>query len=124
MLLLRRHREQAEAARSVGGETLSPNALVFSHPDGRPISPHTVSHAFTRIARGAGIQGARLHSLRHSHASLLLAQGADLEDIQARLGHSTIAITGDLYAHLTGQRQREVAARSDDALPILAPERA
>ena len=121
MLLLRRHREQVEATRAVGGETLSANALVFSHPDGRPISPNTVSHAFTRIARDAGIEGARLHSLRHSHASLLLAQGVDLKDIQTRLGHSSIAITGDLYAHLTDQRQREVAVRFDEALSIPPP---
>jgi len=39
-----------------------------------------------------------------------------LKDIQARLGHSTIAVTGDLYARLTDQRQKDIAARFDDAL--------
>ena len=120
VLVLRAHRDQAEAVQAEAGAALEPSAFVFCHPTGRPLSPNTVSHAFQRVAKAAGIGGARLHSLRHSHASLLLAQGANLKDIQALLGHSTIAITGDLYAHVTEQRQQEVVARLDQALDVAA----
>ena len=118
--MLRAHRDQAEAVQAEAGAALEPSAFVFCHPTGRPLSPNTVSHAFQRVAKAAGIGGARLHSLRHSHASLLLAQGANLKDIQTLLGHSTIAITGDLYAHVTEQRQQEVVARLDQALDVAA----
>ncbi len=117
-LLLRSHRERVEATEAEAGGSLAPNALVFGLPTGRPLSPNTLTHAFHRIARAAGIEGAHLHSLRHSHASLLLSQGASLKDIQARLGHSTIAITADLYAHITEQQRRETAAKFDQALDV------
>ena len=118
VLVLRAHRDQAEAVQAEAGAELEPSAFVFCHPTGRPLSPNTVSHVFQRVAMVAGIDGAGFHSLRHSHASLLLAQGANLKDIQILLGHSTIAITGDLYAHVTEQRQREVVARLDQALDV------
>ena len=118
VLVLRAHHDDAEAVQAEAGAELEPSAFVFCHPTGRPLLPNTVSDAFQRIAKAAGVEGAGFHSLRHSHASLLLAQGANLKDIQILLGHSTIAITGDLYAHVTEQRQREVVARLDQALDV------
>ena len=120
VLVLRAHHDDAEAVQAETGNELELSAFVFCHPTGLPLSPNTISHVFHRVAKAAGIDGARFHSLRHSYASLLLAQGANLKDIQALLGHSSIAITGNLYAHVTEQRQREVAARIDQALDVAA----
>ena len=120
VLVLRAHRDDAEAVRAEAGAELESTALIFCHPTGHPLAPNGVSEAFQRIAKTAGISGATFHSLRHSHASLLLAQGANLKDIQTLLGHSSIAITGNLYAHVTEQRQREVVARLDQALDVAA----
>lgn len=55
---------------------------------------------FREAARAAGQPGVRFHDLRHTYASLLLQQGATLSTVQELLGHSTIAITKDLYGHL------------------------
>jgi integrase len=57
--------------------------------------------------------------LRHACASLLLAQGLDLKVIQEVLGHSTITITGDLYAHVLMGLKRRAAERMD---ALLGPE--
>ncbi len=56
---------------------------------------------FAAIARQAGLPRVRLHDLRHSFASLLLAAGADLKTVSTALGHSTISVTADTYAHVS-----------------------
>ena len=58
-------------------------------------------------------QVARMHGLRHMHASLLLASGTDIALVSKRLGHSSISITSDTYSHLlegVGQQAAEAAA--------------
>jgi site-specific recombinase XerD len=53
-------------------------------------------------------KGASLHTLRHSHASQLLADGVDLATVSARLGHSSVRTTADIYSHAI--RGKDVAA--------------
>jgi len=48
---------------------------VFAHADGMPLDPSTVTHAFDKVIREAGLRGIRLHDLRHTHASLMLTAG-------------------------------------------------
>ncbi len=74
--------------------------LVCCWQDGSPIHNSTFSSRFSEIAHKAGLK-ASFHTLRHSHASLLLKMGESLKVISARLGHSGIGITADIYAHLT-----------------------
>ena len=90
------------------------DTLVFGKPDGNPMLPDTLSHAFRKIAQRAGLNGVRLHDLRHTHASLLLRQGVHPKIVQERLGHSTIAVTLDTYSHITPGLQ-EAAALAFDA---------
>jgi integrase len=58
----------------------------------------------------------RLHGLRHSHATQLLAQGVHPKITQERLGHSSISITLDLYSHVLPGMQEDAAAKVDAAL--------
>ncbi|HLY01865.1 MAG TPA: tyrosine-type recombinase/integrase [Candidatus Cybelea sp.] len=74
--------------------------MVFER-DGEPWNPNTFGTAFARIASEANLPKVRLHDLRHSFASLLLAGGADLKTGSSALGHSTIAVTADTYAHVS-----------------------
>lgn len=74
--------------------------LIFANPDGSPLMPNSVSATVSRLCRKLGLpKGASLHVLRHSHASLLLANGVDLATVAARLGHSSVRTTADIYAH-------------------------
>jgi integrase len=117
-LALKEHRQkQADLANRLG-KPLSGDDLVFCNVDGTPLSPSTVSHAFLDIARKAGIKGIRLHDLRHSHASLMLKQNIHPKIVQERLGHSTIAITLDLYSHVTPGLQEAAALRFDEGLTV------
>jgi len=99
------------------GTSLSPTDLVFSHPDGRPIRPNTLTRAFHDIASSLPRQGISLHGLRHAHASILLQQGIHPKIVQERLGHSSISTTLDIYSHVVPGLQEAAAQRFDDGLP-------
>jgi len=115
-LMLREHRMQAEAACVLLGRTLREDQLVFSHPDGSPVDPDSVSHAFIRIARKAGLPATRLHDLRHTHASLMLKAGVHPKVVSERLGHATISITLDTYSHVLPGIQEAAALRFEEGL--------
>jgi integrase len=74
-----------------------PEALVFCHPDGSPISPNAFSVTWNRL--GVGVT---FHALRHTFASALISAGIDLVKISRRLGHRSPVITLSVYAHLFG----------------------
>lgn len=90
--------------------------MVFCQPDGKPLLPNTVSHAWAKLARRTGLKGIRLHDARHTHASLMLKQGINPKVVQERLGHASIQITLDTYSHVTPGLQEAAANRFDDII--------
>jgi len=116
VLLLKEHKEKQECARLLIGKPLTEGDLVFAHEDGSPLFPNSVSRAWSLLAKKAGIKVIRFHDARHSHATLLLKQGAHPRVVQERLGHSTIATTLDVYSHVTPGLQEAVAVRFDEAM--------
>jgi integrase len=99
--VLREHREaRGKLRQSLGLPSLSPCDLVFSRYDGAPLLPQSVTQAWQRLARRTGLRGVRLHDARHTHASLMLKQGAHPKIVQQRLGHASIQITLDTYSHV------------------------
>ena len=82
------------------------HGLVF--PDGLG-NPMTVTRAFQSFARRLGLQRAKVHDLRHFHASVMLQNGESLLLVSKRLGHASISTTGDVYGHLLPGWQKEAA---------------
>ena len=66
----------------------------------------------------------RLHDMRHSHATHMLAAGVHPKIARERLGHSKVGITLDLYSHVLPGMQEDAAARVDDALQAALQKRA
>ena len=86
--------------------------LIFANPDGTPLKPDSISGTVSRICRRLGLpKGASLHTVRHSHASLLLADGVDLATVSARLGHSSVRTTADIYSHAIRGKDQDAAER-------------
>ena len=81
--------------------------FLFCHSDGSRMDPDHLTKWFKRLTQNAGIQGLRLHDLRHTHASLMLSKGIHLKIVSERLGHSSIAITANLYSHVLPSVQQE-----------------
>ena len=99
---------------SLGYPDLSGSDLVFSHYDGSPLLPSSISHAWIKLARRAGLNGIRLHDARHTHASLMLKKGIHPKIVQERLGHSSIQITLDTYSHVAPGLQQAAANKFDE----------
>lgn len=113
-LVLSEYREAQEKLRQSLGMTLSDSDLIFSHFDGKPFLPNTVSHAWKKLAKRIGLNAIRLHDARHTHASLMLKQGIHPKIVQERLGHSSIQITLDTYSHVAPGLQQAAANKFDD----------
>jgi integrase len=113
---LRAHRtRQAEEQLAAAG-AWQDNGLVFTTEIGTPLEPRNVLRRFELLAQQAGLHGVHLHTLRHSAASFLLAAGTHTKVVQEHLGHSSYAITADIYSHVGPALQREAADRLDAAL--------
>jgi integrase len=110
---LRRHRiEQAQALLGLGIR-VTPDHHVVMQADGRPLQPNSLTHAFTTFLEARGLRRVRLHDLRHSHATHMLAAGIHPKVASERLGHSKVGITLDLYSHVLPGMQSEAASRVD-----------
>jgi integrase len=88
---------------------------VVTKADGESPTPQSLTDMTSRFMKERR-SAVRLHGLRHSHASHLLAENVHPKVVQERLGHYSIAITMDIYSHLTPNMQADAAARLDTAL--------
>jgi integrase len=113
---LRSHRVRQMAARLAAGSAWCDQGLVFTDPTGGPIEPVLLHRDFQRVLKRAGLPRIKFHALRHSAASLMLAQGVPLKTIQEILGHSSIAVTSAIYAHLGDELKQAAADAMDRAL--------
>jgi len=74
--------------------------LIFANPDGTPLKPDSVSATVSVLCGRLKLpKGVSLHTLRHTHGSHLLANGVPLPVVSARLGHSSVRVTADIYSH-------------------------
>jgi len=95
-------REEQEQYRKLCGSSYdnTEGLYICVNQLGKRINPNYITDAFPKFMEDNGFRRIRFHDLRHSCASLLLANGVSLKQIQEWLGHSTFAITADTYAHL------------------------
>jgi integrase len=114
--VLRAHQMRQAAERVAANEVWRDSGLVFTSEIGTPLEPRNVLRRFELLAGRAGLRGVHLHTRRHSTASFLLAAGTHTKVVQEHLGHSSYAITADIYSHVAPEQKREAADRLDAAL--------
>ena len=100
--MLRAHKAEQMRLRLALGQGGQPE-LVFSTVDGEMLRPDVVSNTWRRVVIARKLPKVIFHGLRHTHASLLLAQGVPVLTVSRRLGHSKASMTLDIldiYGHL------------------------
>ena len=110
---LRKHRlEQAERLFRLGAGRPTGETLLFER-EGEPWCPNTFGLWFAKAVKRCALPRVRLHDLWHSYASLMLESGVDLKTVSMALGHSTIRVTADTYAHVSPTMLQSAADRLD-----------
>lgn len=113
---LREHRVRQMEERLAAGDKWRDSGLVFTTTVGTPLDPRNVLRHFARVLAAAGIAHVRFHDLRHSCATLLLAQGVSARVVQDILGHSAIRVTMDVYSHVMPSMRADAARAMDSIL--------
>ncbi len=114
---LRTNRELQEQQRLLFGDASQDLGLIFCQPNGRPLNPNNLlNRDFRRTLQHAGLRRMRFHDLRHTFASLMIAQGEHPKTIQEAMGHSSIGMTMNTYGHLLPRLQEEAADRLEASL--------
>ena len=115
--VLRAHRrQQLELRVALGLGRLPEDALVFSQPDGSPMSPDKLSRDWCRLVISKKLPAVSFHALRHSHVSALIDGGLDVFSVSRRIGHGSPALTLRTYTHLFSKKDTDAAAAIEAAL--------
>ncbi|CAM3739741.1 tyrosine-type recombinase/integrase [Smaragdicoccus niigatensis] len=121
--LLKRHRIAQRADRMAHGSAWQDSDnRVFTAEAGAPWQPERVSKTFSRYVRASNVPTLHFHGLRHFSASIQLEAGVPLEVISKRHGHSSVAITADVYGHLSRNLGAESAEKTAALLRKVAGE--
>jgi integrase len=107
---LRQHRRLQLEQRMLMGAGYTDRDLVFAAVDGAPWNPDSIGRAFARAVARTDLPRIRLHDLRHTHATHLLAAGTNVKVVSERLGHATVGFTLDVYGHVMPGQQADAAA--------------
>jgi len=114
---LRDHRKQLLETRMLLGQgRLAPDDLLFASIERRPLRPSAISSDWGELADRIGMPEITFHSLRHTHASQLIARGVDIVTISKRLGHAKPSVTLAIYAHMFHTDDSKAAAAINAAL--------
>jgi integrase len=118
MNFLRKHRIEQSKLKLLLGSAWPDLDLVNTSELGTPIIARNMLRTFYAIRDRLGLKQISFHDFRHTHATTLLEEGLDLSIISDRLGHSSIQITKDIYAHVTSKLQKEAVSVLDRVLKV------
>jgi integrase len=111
--VLREHQGRQQDQRIAAREDWREEGYVFTSRFGTPLDWGNTLHRFQALCKKNDLPKIRFYDLRHTHASLLIAEGVHPKKIAERLGHSSIKLTMDTYGHLFEGSDRESAEQMD-----------
>ncbi|HYE10515.1 MAG TPA: site-specific integrase [Patescibacteria group bacterium] len=95
------------------GNEYNDNNFVVCRINGDLISPDAFSHDFAQFLKDNNLKHIRFHDLRHSYATMMLAHGESIHVTSKLMGHSSIKVTGDIYAHILDDVKRRASDNID-----------
>lgn len=116
--MLREHKKWQNTQRLQLSDRWIDTDRLFTAWNGSPMYPDTISGWFTDFINRNGFPKVTLHSLRHSNATLMIAEGVDICTVSQRLGHADTSTTLNVYAHAMKSRDLEAADKLEMALAL------
>ena len=102
-----------------GDDELTQDDYLFQQPNGDPMVPCTFTYRFKMILRENGLpDDLNVHSLRHTNASMLIAQGVDVRTVAGLLGHAQPSTTLDIYSHAFDKNKRLAGQKLSEAMGL------
>jgi len=111
---LKEHRIEQNKFKLKLGEDYHDLSLVFARKNGLPHPKSTLKMVMSRILKKANLPNITIHGLRHTHAVLLLEAGYSMKEVQERLGHESIQITSDIYAHISKEMVKKSVSKYEE----------
>ena len=115
-ILLKKYKRWQLEQKLNAGDRWEESDRLFTSWNGKPIHPDTVTDWFSKFIKRSGLPYVTLHSLRHTNATLMIAEGTDVCTVSRRLGHANTATTLNIYAHALKSKDREAANTLDNVL--------
>lgn len=114
--VLREHKRAQDLERLKAGDKWIFTNKLFTQWNGKAIHPDTITGWFSEFIKRNGLPSVSIHSLRHTNATLLIANGTDLRTVSKRLGHANMTTTGNIYAHAIQTADERAAEALGDIL--------
>ncbi|GAB3993472.1 hypothetical protein GCM10028771_18510 [Nocardioides marmoraquaticus] len=116
--LLKAHRAAQAAERLKATNYWAETGFVFTTELGAPADPRNLLRTVQLVREKTELPPMGVHTLRHTYATTALLAGVPLHVVSRNLGHSSIAITADVYGHVTDDAARAAASAVSDALKL------
>lgn len=113
--LLRQYQKYQNEQKEKAGDCWQETDRLFTQWNGRPIHPDTISDWFPKFLKRCDLPKVTLHSLRHSNATIMIAEGVDIRTVSSRLGHAQTSTTLNIYTHALKSRDQDAADKLDAA---------
>ena len=112
---LQQHKARQAEEKLHLGPAYQDHGFVFCRPEGTPMAPEMLPKTFERLLAQAGLPPIRFHDTRYTFATLMLELGESPKTVQTMLGHSRVAITLDIYSHVSLELEKKAAAKLNAA---------
>ena len=113
MLLLEYKTWQDRQRERLGDAWVDQDGRVFTTDAGAPVFPDSVTQWFSAFIARSGMPKVTVHSLRHTYASLMIADGVPLVVVSKQLGHAQTSTTANIYAHAIASAQAKAMQTFD-----------
>lgn len=113
LLLMEYKQWQDELKESLGDAWRDEDGRIFTTDDGAPMFPDSITKWFTDFVKRTGLPKVTIHSLRHTYASLMIADGVPLVVVSHQLGHAQTSTTANIYAHVIASAEAKAAQTFD-----------
>lgn len=123
-LLLEEYKQWQDTQRQKLGDAWEDkDGRVFTTDSGAPLFPDSISQWFTKFVQRSGLPKVTVHSLRHTYASLMIAEGTPLVVVSHQLGHAQSSTTANIYAHVIKSAEAKAAQTFDKFNDIIIPDK-